>query len=638
MGDVDLFDAWTVLDVVFPTDADGTIRLSEKTNARRSPYGNYAFEWRRSELGGLLVNAADRRGADEIRFGVALYGDSPRGGRRRPHGVPAVWLRRVSPDLDATPLSDAPPSLTIADVDAREAYYGWLLTDALDPATYDDLVRALATLAGDGFEPVFADGFVRLPDCGNHQKPFAVLVRLHAINHRRYDSAELSLTCGVLNAEFEWVQPPDSGPLDLGQVDESDAALRPRDAQASHDGVDGDETDAAHGHPRMSEALVLAEQRDILALMRTEVRRAGFAGDTTIPEIVLLVGTSRLLANPVSIVVRSPSSAGKSFSVEAGLKFLPESAFYELTSMSPLAIYYTQQSLEHRILFVSEAAGIGSEEMAYALRSLLSSGHLRREVTDFEHGTTRLLETDGPTGGIFTTTRSVDRELDTRVLTFGVPDTEELTREVLGVLAADAAGRLSNDADYEIFQLLQIHLAELNLDVVVPFAPQLAELVIPQAVRMRRDFSSLLGLIKAHALLHQATRQRDAHGRVEAQIADYAAVHRLANASIAEGVESSVSSETRQTVQAVRSLLEQGTRPVTIAQLANALERERSAVSRRVNRAIRDGYLIDATTRRGARKELTLGDPLPEDRHALPTPNELDDVCRRACTPRIEQL
>ena len=41
------------------------------------------------------------------------------------------------------------------------------------------------------------------------------------------------------------------------------------------------------------------------------------------------------------------------------------------------------------------------------------------------------------------------------------------------------------------------------------------------AVRLRRDFSVVLSLIKAHAILHQATRERDADGRIVATLADY---------------------------------------------------------------------------------------------------------------------
>jgi hypothetical protein len=47
------------------------------------------------------------------------------------------------------------------------------------------------------------------------------------------------------------------------------------------------------------------------------------------------------------------------------------------------------------------------------------------------------------------------------------------------------------------------------------------------AVRLRRDFSVILSLIRAHALLHQATRERDGEGGVIASIEDYARVREL---------------------------------------------------------------------------------------------------------------
>jgi hypothetical protein len=46
-------------------------------------------------------------------------------------------------------------------------------------------------------------------------------------------------------------------------------------------------------------------------------------------------------------------------------------------------------------------------------------------------------------------------------------------------------------------------------------------------VRLRRDFSMLLSLIAAHALLHRSTRAVDEQGRIIATPADYAAVHDL---------------------------------------------------------------------------------------------------------------
>jgi hypothetical protein len=42
-----------------------------------------------------------------------------------------------------------------------------------------------------------------------------------------------------------------------------------------------------------------------------------------------------------------------------------------------------------------------------------------------------------------------------------------------------------------------------SVKVVIPFAKRLADLVPPVAIRLRRDFKTVLMLIRAHALLHQ---------------------------------------------------------------------------------------------------------------------------------------
>jgi len=61
--------------------------------------------------------------------------------------------------------------------------------------------------------------------------------------------------------------------------------------------------------------------------------------------------------------------------------------------------------------------------------------------------------------------------------------------------------------------------------VVVPFARELAGLVPVHEVRMRRDFTQLLTLIRAHALLHSGSGSGDDHGRIVATLDDYAVVY-----------------------------------------------------------------------------------------------------------------
>ncbi len=44
---------------------------------------------------------------------------------------------------------------------------------------------------------------------------------------------------------------------------------------------------------------------------------------------------------------------------------------------------------------------------------------------------------------------------------------------------------------------------------------------------MRRDVTQILGVVRAHAFLHQRTRERAADGSILAARADYAAAYRL---------------------------------------------------------------------------------------------------------------
>jgi DNA-binding transcriptional ArsR family regulator len=145
------------------------------------------------------------------------------------------------------------------------------------------------------------------------------------------------------------------------------------------------------------------------------------------------------------------------------------------------------------------------------------------------------------------------------------------------------------------------------------------------AVRLRRDFGAVLNLIRAHALLHQATRERDAEGRIVATMEqDYAAVRELVADLVSEGIEATVPATVRETVEAVKRLRE-GSKgePVTVAELARELKLDRSAVSRRVRNAKDRGYLRDLEENRRKPSRLVLGDDLPADLEILPNPKKV---------------
>ena len=263
----------------------------------------------------------------------------------------------------------------------------------------------------------------------------------------------------------------------------------------------------------------LARQTSILDEFATELGRLGLVGERRAAKLLFLALVSRLFGRPVSVVVKGPSSGGKSFVVETVLKFFPPEAFYALTAMSDRALAYSAEPLRHRHLVIYEAAGMASEFATYLIRSLLSEGRLRYETVEKtdEGLVSRMIEKEGPTGLIVTTTSVwLHPENETRLLSITITDSSEQTAAVFQALAKDDD---TSNIDLSRWHAVQTWLATGPSRVVIPFAERLAQLVPPLAIRLRRDFRTVLMLIRAHALLHQATRLKDGDGKVVATLA-----------------------------------------------------------------------------------------------------------------------
>ncbi len=369
----------------------------------------------------------------------------------------------------------------------------------------------------------------------------------------------------------------------------------------------------------------LAESEDILAEFVAELERCRLVGEDTNAKVLFLGLTSRLLPKIVSVVVKGPSSGGKSFLVKTVMRFFPESAFCSFTAMSERTLVYTEESLEHRFVVLYEAAGLGGDLQEYIIRSLLSEGRIDYETVEKtpEGMRPRRIRKEGPTGFVTTTTRHrLHAENETRYLSLTVKDTPEQTRRVLRAIAEEPA----EERDLGRWHALQTWLEGAEHGIFVPYAVALAEATGDFAVRLRRDFSALLSLVKAHAILHQASRERDDEGRVVATLEDYARVRELVADLFAEGVEATVPGIIRETVEAVGELVEEsGKRGYTTNKaLAERLGIDKAAASRRVTKALGLYYLHNLEERRGRPAQLVLGEAMPEDREVLPTPEELE--------------
>jgi hypothetical protein len=374
----------------------------------------------------------------------------------------------------------------------------------------------------------------------------------------------------------------------------------------------------------------LVLEPNILNRLISEIHRAGLVGEDRNVKLLYLALTSRVFDRPVSIAVKEPSSGGKSHSVESVLKFFPPAAYWSRTSMSERALAYSDEDFRHRHLVIFEATGLSGEFGSYLLRRLMSEGRIEYETIEKvgDGMKSRVIRKEGPTGLIITTTSlRLHPENETRLLTLNVNNTTEQTTLILKSIARGQ----KNDAgiDYSKWQHFQIWLEQGECRVVIPFAEILAGLIPPVAIRLRRDFKTVLSLIRAHALLHREHRKRDDQDRILASADNYIAIYELIRGLLAEGIEDTVKPATRETVVAVAAL---GKGEWSLPQIAEKLRLDKSTMSRRVRDAIWQGFLVNREPKAGMPLRVSLGKPLPEEIEVLPTPDKLEAL--RRCTSR----
>jgi len=382
----------------------------------------------------------------------------------------------------------------------------------------------------------------------------------------------------------------------------------------------------------------IAASNDILNAVATALHRRGVAGEDRFVKVTYLCLTSRVLNRPVSLAAKGPSSAGKSFVVQEVIEFFPPSAYYALSSMSEHALAYSVEPLSHRFLVLYEQAGLESDFASYLMRSLLSEGCVRYETVEAIKGkgmVPRLIVREGPTGLVVTTTAvNLHPENETRLLSVSANDTRQQTAAVIRILAADE-DNADDGEDLSEWRSLQTWIAAQDNRVAIPFALELAELVPPVAVRLRRDFATVLNMVKAHAILHQQTRARDDAGRIVATVADYGIVRELIADLIADEVGATVPSTVVETVAAVEALLVSKNAAVSYLQLGDRLRLDKSTAMRRAKVAISRGYLKNLEDHRGRAARLVIGEPLPGEVTILPTVETLSG-CTVARLPEGE--
>lgn len=371
----------------------------------------------------------------------------------------------------------------------------------------------------------------------------------------------------------------------------------------------------------------------MLAHLRYSMKRHGHVGDTRAAELAYLSILSALLDQPVPLLIKGASGAGKSFALKVAKRYVPNEAYTEFHAMSEKALAYMggKLDLKHRTLIIQEAAGWGSGDGRVFLRQLLTEGKISyATVMSTKEGleASTLPSVEGPCSVIMTTTSNVlHREDENRFLSCTI---EEGPDHIRDVLIAIACGRVTEPESEELkpFHDLYLRIREERPVVEIPFAASLAGQLPTVHKRVMRDFPKILSLIRVVAMLEIEERKRNPDGSIVAKLEDYEAVRSLLSDIISEGLESSTPPGVVDVVKAVEELEKMkgeyfGNSEISQRHVSDYLGCDPGTTSRNVGRAILDGYLVNQTPGRGSSYSLVVGSTPIVSGNALPEASKL---------------
>ena len=312
----------------------------------------------------------------------------------------------------------------------------------------------------------------------------------------------------------------------------------------------------AQVEPKKNEPTLTAQEREAaLGLLRDpkllerileDFAACGVVGEETNKLVGYLAAVSRLLDNPLAIILQSTSAAGKSALMEAVLAFVPPEERVKYSALTGQALYYLggDTNLKHKILAIVEEEG--AEKASYALKLLQSEGELSIASTGKDPHTGRMVtqeyRVEGPVMIFLTTTAvDIDEELLNRCLVLTVDESREQTRRIHTQQRAryTLGGIRANESRAAVLALHRTAQRLLRpLRVFNPYADRLT--FLDDKTRTRRDHTKYLQLIATVAVLHQhqrEIRQIDCGGGktapcVVATLDDIAAANRLAHETL----------------------------------------------------------------------------------------------------------
>jgi len=315
-----------------------------------------------------------------------------------------------------------------------------------------------------------------------------------------------------------------------------------------------DELDKAESKPSRyqmtdeeeKEAKEFLKSSSLIDKIVTDIEKAGYVGERVNKEIAYLAATSRKLEKPLSCIIISQSSSGKSHLMETIACLMPDEEVEFYSRITPQSLYYMgRDDLKHKLLIVDERSG--SEEADYAVRTLQTRHRLTLAYPVKDPNTGRMktivVEMSGPISFIESSTKeALNPENTSRSFQLYLDESEEQTKKVQEyqrfIRSLDGWKLLDKRAS-----VIRIHNNAQRLlkpiKIIIPFIDRIK---FPSRwIRTRRDQDRFLSLIEAVTFLYQYQRpiKQDQRGKpyIESSLKDYEIAYNLAGRALLDTLE-----------------------------------------------------------------------------------------------------
>jgi hypothetical protein len=283
----------------------------------------------------------------------------------------------------------------------------------------------------------------------------------------------------------------------------------------------------------------IATKPSLLDEMADVVARLGVVGERRAIDATYLTVSSRLCStHAISLLRRGAAASGKNHVAEAVFKLVPPESVVPAVGGSPRALAYVGgveevDALKHKVIYIPEAAAIADKhgvesEFTTMLRVLISERRLVYQTVRTQKDqppVTVTVTKNGPIAVVITSARAnIEEEMMTRLMVVDADESGEQTRAIVANALTDRHRAVTTDEVERWVDFQRWLEFGSPYEVAIPFLDAIFKAHGDGAdlpLRYRRDIANFLTAINASAIIHSAQRERDAKGRIVADIRDY---------------------------------------------------------------------------------------------------------------------